>query len=136
MGGLLRTSKASSVTDYINKIYSTMNIYTTNMGEDELDFNMVDIYIDQLFNDCIRITFTEEEKARFNKNPKRLSHELWKTTDLFYVIMSMNNLADFSDMDLTTIEYIYIPSGSMIQFLINLTRKSLNGNLPILSPTN
>lgn len=134
MGGMLRTGVVSSVRDYLKEMQSTLNIYTSNMGEDSLDFNLVDIYIDEMFKDCIQVSFENNERATYNKNPKKLSHAFWGTTDLYYIIMVMNDFKDFDDCDLNSRTYIYIPNKGAMEFLMDLTRKKLNGNLTSFIP--
>ena len=134
MGGVIRTGVVSSIRDYLKEMQSTLNIYTSNMGEDSLDFNLVDIYIDEMFKDCIQVSFENNERAIYNKNPKKLSHAFWGTTDLFYIIMVMNDFKDFDDCDLNSRTYIYIPNKGAMEFLMDLTRKKLNGNLTSFIP--
>lgn len=134
MGGMLRTGVVSSIRDYLEEMQTTLNIYTSNMGEDSLDFNLVDIYIDEMFKDCIQVSFENNERAIYNKNPKKLSHAFWGTTDLFYIIMVMNDFKDFDDCDLNSRTYIYIPNKGAMEFLMDLTRKKLNGNLTSFIP--
>ena len=132
--GMLRTDVVKSIPDYLETMTSTFNMYTSNMGEDSLDFNLIDLYIDELFNDCIRVSFDSMEKAMYNKNPKKLSHALWNTTDLFFIIQAMNDFVDFEDMDLSTRKYIYIPNETSLRFIIELTRKKINGNIASFIP--
>lgn len=134
MGGMLRTGVVSSIRDYLEEMQTTLNIYTSNMGEDSLDFNLVDIYIDEMFKDCIQVSFENNERAIYNKNPKKLSHAFWGTTDLYYIIMVMNDFKDFDDCDLNSRTYIYIPNKGAMEFLMDLTRKKLNGNLTSFIP--
>ena len=134
MGGMLRTGVVSSIRDYLKEMQTTLNIYTSNMGEDSLDFNLVDIYIDEMFKDCIQVSFENNERAIYNKNPKKLSHVFWGTTDFFYIIMVMNDFKDFDDCDLNSRTYIYIPNKGAMEFLMDLTRKKLNGNLTSFIP--
>lgn len=134
MGGMLRTGVVSSIRDYLKEMQTTLNIYTSNMGEDSLDFNLVDIYIDEMFKDCIQVSFENNERAIYNKNPKKLSHAFWGTTDLYYIIMVMNDFKDFDDCDLNSRTYIYIPNKGAMEFLMDLTRKKLNGNLTSFIP--
>lgn len=134
MGGVIRTGVVSSIRDYLEEMQTTLNIYTSNMGEDSLDFNLVDIYIDEMFKDCIQVSFENNERAIYNKNPKKLSHAFWGTTDFFYIIMVMNDFKDFDDCDLNSRTYIYIPNKGAMEFLMDLTRKKLNGNLTSFIP--
>lgn len=132
--GILRTTQVMSVRDYLKSMETTMNIYTSNLGEDELDFNLVDLFIDEMYNDCIMVEFENNERAIYNKNPKKLSHQFWGTTDLYYIVMVMNDFKDFDDCDLNSRTFIYIPNKSSMEFLLNLMKKKINGNLPNLIP--
>ncbi len=132
--GILRTTQVMSVRDYLKSMETTMNIYTSNLGEDELDFNLVDLFIDEMYNDCIMVEFENNERAIYNKNPKKLSHQFWGTTDLYYIVMAMNDFKDFDDCDLNSRTFIYIPNKSSMEFLLNLMKKKINGNLPNLIP--
>jgi hypothetical protein len=107
-----------------------MTIKTMSMSEtDPLEDNIVDVYIDHILDAAYFVTFTEEEKAMYNKDPKRLAHVVLGSTDYFFIIMILNEFDKPADMDLYKLKGIYIPQEHKIRFLKDLLARKLNGNL-------
>ena len=49
-------------------------------------------------------TFTDEEYAKYAYNPKRLSYDLYGTTEFWDLILRLNELYSTSDFDLRTLK--------------------------------
>lgn len=119
-----------SVPEYIRAMDESFNIRTSGMSSDALEDNMIDHYIEHLFDLCeILESFTDVEKAQWNKDPKRMSYDLWGTTDYFFVIMIMNDLDHYEDMDMYKIDKLYVPGPSRLSFLRKLVDRKINDNL-------
>ncbi len=133
--GIYRTTPTIKIRDYLDKMSTDyMNIYTSNLGTEELDFNIFELYKDEMFNDCIRVELERDERLLYSKDPKRLSNDLWKTPDLFFAILLMNGWDKPEDMDLTTVKYLYVPGNTILSIVTSLIQKKLNGNLPSFNP--
>ncbi len=133
--GIYRTTPTIKIRDYLDKMSTDyMNIYTSNLGTEELDFNIFELYKDKMFNDCIRVELERDERLLYSKDPKRLSNDLWKTPDLFFTILLMNGWEKPEDMDLTTVKYLYVPGNTILSIVTSLIQKKLNGNLPSFNP--
>lgn len=120
------------IPEYIRAMDQSLNIRTSGMSSDPLEDNMVDHYIDHLFDLCEIHEFEDSDRPIFNKDPKRLSHHLWGTTDYYFIIMIMNDFDHYEDMDLTKIDRIYVPGISRMTFMKKLLDRKVNNNLVLM----
>ena len=128
----MRTSKSILLSEMLTNKDNEFNLRTSGLSSNYLDDNVVHSYIDFLFDGAYFVTFSAVEKDIYNSDPKRLSKEIYGTTDAFFVIMAMNNFREYSDMDLHTLKGIYIPSEARMAFLINLVKKKLDTGIVLM----
>ena len=121
-----------SVPEYIRAMDESLNIRTSGMSSDALEDNIVDHYIEHLFDLCEVVEFEDADRPIFNKDPKRLSHDLWGTTDYFFIIMIMNDLEHYEDMDLYKINKLYVPAPSRLSFMRKLVDRKVNNNFVLM----
>ena len=127
---VIRTEFLSNLKSVFDNRDSQLNIHnfaldTTNPYVN----NLVSIYKDELLADCRLIAFDDEEKVRFNKDPKKLSHAIYGTTDLFFLIMIFNDYEEYTDMDLLNSDNpVMIPTDAKKSFIVSLLLK-LNKDL-------
>ena len=122
-------SQSITVSEYISNVDTTLNIRTSGLSSDVLEDNIVDHYIEHLFDLCEVVEFEDADRAIYNKDPKRLSFDLWGTTDLFFIIMIMNDLEHYEDMDTYKINKLYVPSPTRLTFMKKLIDRKLNNNM-------
>lgn len=65
------------------------------------------------------IEFNEAEKRKYRFAPKRLSQDLYGTTEYWSIILYINECATKLDFDTTKMAYIYLVDGTKIKELIN-----------------
>jgi hypothetical protein len=132
MANILRTATTVKISDMITNATSEFNLRTSGLSTQYLDDNIVHHYIDFLFDGAYFCTFTDVEKAVYNLDPKRLSKVIFGTTDLFFVIMAMNNFRDYADMDLFSLGGIYVPADARLAFLTNLIEKKIVSGMVLM----
>ena len=132
MSNILRTEKTVKISDILTNANSQFNLRTSGLSTQDYDDNIVHAYMDYLFDGAYFVTFTDIEKSIYTEDPKRLSHALYSTTDLFFIIMAMNNFREYQDMDLFTLKGVYIPSEARMAFLTNLIDKKIQSGIVLM----
>ena len=132
MANMLRKSTTIKLSDKIKSSTSEFNLRTSGLSTKYLEDNIVHHYMDFLFDGSYFCTFTDVEKAVYNQDPKRLSKVIFGTTDLFFIIMAMNNFRDYADMDLYSISGIYVPADARMSFLTNLIEKKIVSGMVLM----
>lgn len=61
--------------------------------------SIIDKYMKYIEDNCYNIKFTDEERARYKYNPKRLSADVYNTTRLFFIILAVNKMKSKIDFD-------------------------------------
>jgi len=121
----LRNAYVKTISELNGLFNNTINVHNFSLSDDNpYKNNFVDIYKEELLDNCYVINFSTEEKARYNYDIKTLSYDIYGTTDLFFMIMLLNDFRDYTDMDLIGSDIkIYIPNESKKDFLLNLIYK-------------
>lgn len=63
-------------------------------------------YRNELATYLYKVNFTNEEYSRYRYNPKKLSYDLYGTTELWFLILYANQLYSISQFDMRSL-YIY-----------------------------
>lgn len=61
--------------------------------------NILPDYLDELKKNCITITLSEDEQRKYKFNPKRLAADVYNSTDLYYIILKLNGMADVREFN-------------------------------------
>ena len=90
-------------------------------------------YMSEFISARKKYTFTDLEYMKYRFNPKRLSFDLYGTTELWSVILSLNELTSTTQFDLKTL-YVFPPYiVDRVQRMINLERETKNYNADEIS---
>lgn len=55
--------------------------------------NVLNDYLDEIKDECIKVTLTEDEMTLYKYKPRLLSAALYGTTELFFLILMINGMA-------------------------------------------
>ena len=98
------TSKLPTLSDYIDigkdNSYNLNNIICKEeYGEFKIPSYSIfrDRYRHIIENDCITITLTENEEKRYRFKPKTLSYDLYGTTELWHLLLWINNITSVTN---------------------------------------
>lgn len=80
----------------------------TKIGENKIIAGgcFFDRYIDFIKNYCCRVSLTEEEMFKYKYKPKKLSYDLYKTEELWFLLLKLNNMS--SEIDFVDKRRLYI----------------------------
>lgn len=69
-------------------------------GSEFIVSNVLDDYLAELKELSVNVNITSQEAEEYMYNPKKLSFKLYKTTELYWVILKLNDIADVHDFTL------------------------------------
>lgn len=73
------------------------------------DTNILDFYLDEIKQISLRVeTFSEEEIARYKYHPDLLAYDIYRSTQLDFVILLVNGIIDPKEFDFKR-GYLLIP---------------------------
>ena len=106
-------NKNNNLDDYIYEgeldefnMSNLLEHYTTSSNDIISIYNKLDKYMNIIKSGCVKIELTEEQYQRFRFRPKHLSFLLYKTTELWFLLLKVNNIVDIMDFDLREL-YIF-----------------------------
>ena len=107
---------SSEKIEYVNKELN--NYKETRRGLHYFSNWFIDKYFKRLVDSAYLIAFTnEEERAKYSGDPARLSYDRFGTTDLWYVILLLNNMGHPNEF--INLTKCYIPDINEIEKIIS-----------------
>lgn len=107
---------ASEKIEYVNKELN--NYKETRRGLHYFSNWFIDKYYKRLVDSAYLIAFTSaEEKAKYSGDPASLSYDRFGTTDLWYVILLLNNMGHPNEF--VNLDKCYIPDINEIEKIIS-----------------
>lgn len=91
--------------------------------------NVLDDYIEYLKKRATKVTLTSKEAMEYKYNPKKLSYKLYKSTQFYFLILKLNNMASTHDFDLTDNTVLLIPPdvlSEVISSIYKMERTAIN----------
>lgn len=99
-----------SAEEIVFSAFFFQQVLRTNSGKMLLNFgSLVQKYLPEIKAIKKKVTLSEEEYRKYKFNPKRLSYDIYGTTELWFLILDANELYSTIEFDLRTL-YLYKPS--------------------------
>ena len=129
--------------DFISmKIADDMTYYKFSIievinGIQHLDHNIIEEYIDELKNASVWVELSSDEMKKYKYNPDRLAYDIYKSVQLDFVIMLLNDTYDPKEFDKPK---ILLPRASVLSEFLNkvysteygyITQNRADNSLPI-----
>lgn len=110
--------------------YNTKDLsYLTKIGSDIIQIGSVfDKYIDFIKSTCIRVKLNEKERFKYRYNPKQLSFDLYKTEELWSLILKLNNLSSEIDFLPSSIFVVSPSNKDILNKIILITEEEIKRN--------
>lgn len=80
-----------------------------NKDENNIEYcshNVIDDYIDDIKEVAQRVTLTEEEYIKFRFKPKLLAHYLYGNSELYFIILIINDMWSVKDFDIKELNLV------------------------------
>lgn len=138
----MRSAQSSSITEMISNYnieefrYSDLYFKIINdIADNNFIFNdkcILDDYRAELKTLLVSVELTASEYADYKYNPKRLSHDLYGTTELWFLLLDANEIYSATQFDMDVI-YVYNSRiYSIISEIITNEKISIDYNLESL----
>lgn len=75
---------------------------------------VTDDYYPELKAKCVRVHLSEDDILKYKYRPKMLAYDIYDNTELYYVILRVNDLYNVKDFNLSK-KYIYLPSKKVLK---------------------
>lgn len=103
--------------------------YLVTIGDSVLAIDSIfNKYIDFIKDASVKLTLTDDELFKYKYNPKRLSLDLYKTPELWYLLLKLNNISHEMDFTKKNINIIHPNNISLLNKIFILTEDDANDN--------
>lgn len=82
-----------------------------------LIYNVLDDYRDEMDDLSLEVNLSDKDVLNYKFNPKKLAFDLYKSTDLYFFILYMNNMANIKEFTLTNKKLKLMTRDNLEQFL-------------------
>lgn len=96
----LNTKNVYRLSEYLEKLEDLDSFDISKIRHNKIGLMYMELFDDVLYRNSDTITFSEEEIRMYSYRPKRLSLKLYKTIDLFFILLYINKCDDNQDLDL------------------------------------
>lgn len=96
----LNTKNVYRLSEYLEKLEDLDSFDISKIRHNKIGLMYMELFDDVLYRNSDTITFSEDEIRMYNCRPKRLSLKLYKTIDLFFILLYINKCDDNQDLDL------------------------------------
>lgn len=106
---------SSTIESFVSFRNSDKNIYYSNLSVFEksidgtkllLTYNVLNDYYDELMEAAATVELTDAEFNLYQYNPKRLSNYLYDSTEYYYIILFINQMASVKEFNKKKIKLI------------------------------
>ena len=96
--------------------YRNLSIVDYADGIELIDRSLISEYLPLLEGACISYTFSTAEYRRYKYSPDLLSYDLYKTTQLDFLLMMLNDMIDPKDFNLKRLK---LPTSTILKTMLN-----------------
>lgn len=75
---------------------------------------VTDDYYPELKAKCVRVHLSDDDIMKYKYRPKMLAYDIYDNTELYYIILRVNDLYNVKDFNLSK-KYIYLPSKKVLK---------------------
>lgn len=75
---------------------------------------VTDDYYPELKAKCVKVHLSDDDIMKYRYRPKMLAYDIYDNTELYYVILRVNDLYNVKDFNLSK-RYIYLPSKKVLK---------------------
>lgn len=123
--------------DSITMKYSNLSL-NEMIGDGMIEFpvfNVCDDYIDELISLCKIVELSPEQVRKYYQAPKLLAHDVYKNSELDFLIMRLNGIYDPKDFTFTTLKMLTVDVMNTCLSKINISNRQFidtyNENNPV-----
>ena len=96
----------------------------TSNGTEVSILDVVNDYMDELKDQVVKVKFTDDQYRRYRFKPKLLCHDIYGNTEIYFVILLLNGIADVKEFDFNVVKMIPVdPLNTMLSAIFNAESK-------------
>lgn len=110
--------KTSSVEEFIEMgsaddiTYHNFSILEKFTKEDGVDIeyainNVIYNYMDEIKDKVVELELSDDDYAKYKYKPKLLSYDVYKTTEIYFIIMAINGICSVKDFTKKKLKMLY-----------------------------
>ena len=87
-------------------------------GDITIEYVMSNIlydYMDEIMEKAIELELTDDDYVKYRYKPKLLAYDVYKTTEVYFVIMAINGICSIKDFNKKKLKMLY--TGDLINLL-------------------
>lgn len=117
--------KTATVEDFIEAgqadditYYNFSILEKYNDGDITIEYVMSNIlydYMDEIMEKAIELELTDDDYVKYRYKPKLLAYDVYKTTEVYFVIMAINGICSIKDFNKKKLKMLY--TGDLINLL-------------------
>lgn len=129
-GSYYTPDKTFTLEDFVQmKVTDDMTYYNFSIievidGVQHTELNLIDEYITELRAICVPVELSDTELARYKNQPDLLAYDVYKSTQLDFVILAINDMYDPKDF---TKRHIILPTASGLVTFLNTVYSKESG---------
>ena len=130
-------AKTYKVEDFIDMqendsfTYATMALYMQSIVDKTVVYssdNVLYSYLDEIKAKAVDYTFTDAEYMKYKYRPTLLAYDIYGSTELYFVILAINNTCNIKDFNKRTIKMLHV---SDMSDLLNAIVSAENNRLSL-----
>ncbi len=91
--------------------------------------NIIYDYMDELRDYIVTVTLSDLERIKYKYKPKLLAFDVYGSTDLYFVIMTLNGIIDIRDFDLEKVNMFKKEHmNTLMGFIYNAEKETITIN--------
>lgn len=96
--------------------YNNFSIYGKIKGQNILESNLIDEYLDELTSLCSQVELSLDEYKKYKYAPDLLAYDIYGSVQLDFIILAANDMVDPKDFNLKRIK---LPTVSRLREFLN-----------------
>lgn len=126
--GFISTGRSNDVSYHYSSILELLDedIYISA-------HNIFHDYKDELLDESVDVTLSDSEYYDYLYQPRRLAYKLYGYTDLYFVLMILNDICDVKDFNFKKVKVLHPDSIGILSRVINAEEYYINKNRSYIS---
>lgn len=88
--------------------YDSLSLLEKNNNNIIVIYNLINEYLDELQDSAVTIRLSDLEYIKYKFKPKLLSYDIYGSTELFFIILIINNICNVKEFDFRELKMLKI----------------------------
>ena len=131
------STKTYTVDDFIkcsnnSLCYDAISLYDKDGDTLSISYNLINDYLPLIKEKAVTVVLDDNEYNKYLYKPKLLAYDVYKNTELYYVILLLNNVCSVKEFDFSGLTS-WTEATSLSQFVNAISSKEGTGKTVYLS---